>query len=105
MKQECVVPVPGMPAYYTIGSDAYPYTVIEVAANGKRVVLQADRIYRADTNGPYSESQTYLFAPDPDGTVVAVSFRKTGRWVEIGRKPGCGFFTLGKRAAYRDPSF
>lgn len=94
----------GQGCTYHIGSDRYPYTLVEILTSN-RVVLQRDNYTRTDKNG-ISENQTYSFEPDPLAIRIVVSRRKDGRWRRQGEKSGgSGFFTLKGRNAYSDPSF
>ena len=94
-------PEVGMGATLVIGSDRYPATVIQVTQNGKRVVIQEDDAVRTDKNG-LSESQTYEFTANPNGTIHIVTLRKDGRYrVTGGQTP----VHLGSRDKYLDPSF
>jgi len=97
-----VVPVVGMGVTYCVGSDSYPYTVIEVSKSGKRVRVQQDTATRVDSNGQ-SEAQTWLYESDPDGKVMEFSLRKTGVWRPKG-SDHC-YLSLGGRRKYSDPSF
>jgi hypothetical protein len=93
----------GQGATYGIGSDRYPYTVIEVSSP-TRVVVQADNYRRTDNNG-FSESQTYEYTPNPDACQTIVTRRKDGRWRKKGDTKGGGVFSFHGRNAYQDPSF
>lgn len=83
----------GMAATYQIGSDFYPYTVVAVERDGKRVTLQEDKTHRGG-----------LFTPDANGRKVVVSLRKGGVYVRVGEKR-CGIYTMGKRRHDLDPCF
>jgi hypothetical protein len=86
-----------------VGSDRYPYTVVEILSP-KRVVLQADEYKRIDSNG-LSESQRYDFRRNDSGAKVTVSLRKDGVWRRVGESMGGSRYHLGHRDAYSDPSF
>lgn len=87
-----------------VGSDRYPYTVVEVISD-KKLVVQRDEFRRTDSNG-FSESQTYEYTANPDAEKVVITLRGNGRWVRQGEsaKGGTGF-SIGHRSAYQDPSF
>lgn len=102
-REGSVEPLVGMGATYTIGSDRYPYTIIAVSASGKRCTIQQDETKRMDKNG-MSEQQTYRFIPNPEAEKKVISLRQDGRWREVG-SGGAGFYTIGDRDCYRDPSF
>lgn len=97
------LPTVGIGATNCVGSDRYPYTVIEVQSP-KRIVVQADNYKRTDKNG-LSESQTYEYSPNPDGSTRVLTMRKNGRWCEVGDSMDYGGWAIGYRSAYQDPSF
>jgi len=94
-------PMIGMGATIQVGSDSYPATVIQVTNNGKRVVVQEDNATRTDSNG-MSESQSYTYEPNPNGTIYIATLRKDGRWRVTGGKTPV---SLGFRRKYYDYSF
>lgn len=93
----------GQGATYIIGSDCYPYTVVEVVSE-KRVIVQADDFERADNNGQ-SESQSYEYKPNTDSIRIVVTLRKNGHWHRSGESIKSGCFSFKGRRAYQDPSF
>ena len=94
----------GQGATYYIGSDRYPFTVVEILSP-KRVVVQADNSKRTDLNG-ISEIQVYEFEPNPDAQRIVVSCRQNGSWRKKGDSSrGSGYFSFSGRSAYLDPSF
>lgn len=93
----------GMGATKIVGSDRYPFTVIEVV-NDRRLVLQSDEYRRTDKNG-LSELQEHEYTPNPDGSTVIVTKRKDGRWVQQGESIKGTPYHIGERRAYQDPSF
>lgn len=95
--------VVGSGATYSVGSDRYPYTVVEILS-ARRIVVQADDYQRIDTNG-FSESQKYDFRNNPSGPKVVLSLRRNGRWCEVGQSMSVSGYHLGHRSAYSDPSF
>lgn len=96
------VPTVGMGATHNVGSDSYPYTIIEVSANGQRIRVQEDTATRVDSNG-MSESQDWIYERNPSGKVLEFSLRKFGIWREKGEKH-CSL-SIGIRRMYQDPSF
>jgi hypothetical protein len=85
---------------YSVGSDAYPYTVIGVERNNRKLILQSDHAVRVDNNG-MSESQEYDITPDPEGSIIEVTW-----------KPSLGCYGnqysryyVGHRRKHRDPHF
>jgi len=95
-------PPVGELATYGIGSDQYPYTVIEVSKSGHRVTLQARKSRRVDSNG-YSENQRWITVEDPNGETMVVTRRGDGSYAPKGKK--CGYITFGDAGSYLDPSF
>ena len=85
---------------YSVGSDAYPYTVIGVERNGRKLILQSDDFKRIDSNG-LSESQEYEITPNPEGAVIEVTWKPSLGW--YGSK--WSRYSVGHRSAYRDPHF
>ena len=74
------LPAVGMGATLGVGSDRYPYTIIEVSASGKSITIQEDDAIRMDKNGPYTEMQTYSFAPNKNGGTYVARLNEHGRW-------------------------
>lgn len=85
----------------SVGSDRYPGTIVEISASGKRIVFQEDIATRTDTNG-MSESQSYTFQPDPNGSMHIATLRKDGVFRLTGTKTP---ITIGIRGKYYDFSF
>lgn len=94
-------PVVGMGVTRGAGSDAYPYTVVEILGP-RRIVVQADDYRRTDDRGPFTEQQDYEYTPNPDGHRLTLSLRKDGAWKQMRSSQ---IYWLGNRRAYRDPSF
>jgi|SRR5271157_3819351 len=82
-------------------SDRHAATVIQVTQNGKRIVVQEDKSTRTDTNG-MSESQTYTFESDPQGSTHIATLRKDGRYRISG---GSTLVSVGFRSQFHDYSF
>ncbi len=83
-------PTVGLGATYYCGSDRYPCTVIQVI-NDKRIVIMQHpgRIRSADKTDTYT-----------------VTLRKNGKWHRVGTKHyHTGYYVLGERDSYMDPSF
>jgi hypothetical protein len=77
------IPKVGDGATILCWSDRHAATVIEVTKNGKCVKVQRDKATRTDNLG-MSDSQSYTYAPNPEGSVSVYTLRKNGRWVEAG---------------------
>lgn len=69
----------GQGATVSIGSDSYPYTIIDISESGKTIYLREDRVERIDSNG-MSEIQEYKYFPDPQGKEIKATLRKNGAW-------------------------
>lgn len=93
----------GVTIYYW--SDRHAGTIIAVKSP-KSIVVQSDLEVRVDTNGPFTESQTYRYEQNQNGPTQTFTKRKNGRWVAAGEGMRSGtMLTIGTRCAYRDPSF
>lgn len=91
----------GMGVTWSVGSDRYPGTIIDISPSGKRITFQEDIATRTDNNG-MSESQSYAFQPNPQGEISTASLRKDGRWrITRSKLP----VSLGIRGKYYDYSF
>ena len=90
-------------ATYCVGSDCYPYTIIEIISE-KKLVVQADNSKMV--GGSYYGEQEYEYTPNPDGGKFTITLRKNGRWIPVGgnSRSDCGF-SVGHRRKYRDPHF
>lgn len=90
-----------------VGSDRYPYTIIQVVHHGK-VIIQEDSFRRVDQNG-LSEMQSYEFSPNPHGRIVTITLRSDRKgnvyWRQAKHKKNSTPFTITGRSAYLDPSF
>lgn len=87
-----------------LGSDRYPYTVIEVSKSGKQVTVQADRA--TQTAGGMSDSgQRYTYEANPQGKTVRLSKRNDGYWRIVGdTKEWWNTWGMGGRERYVDYS-
>jgi len=98
------VPKVGDGATQGVGSDRYPFTIVEVCSE-RKIVVQPDNAVRTDNNG-FSESQTYEYSPMPDAAKIVVTRRKDGCWRRKGEPlTSRQTFALGHREKYQDPSF
>jgi len=91
----------GEGATVSVGSDSYPYTIIDISDSGKTITLREDRVERTDRNG-MSEIQEYNYFRDPNGKVVKATKRKNGSWKTT--KDNC-LVSIGIRRRYYDFSF
>lgn len=98
-------PAIGMGATELLYSDRHAYTVIAVAASGKRATIQQDTSIRSDQNG-MSDSQSYRYEANPDGALKEIKLYRDGHWHIY--TPGYGkgsVVMLGGRQEYYDYSF
>jgi hypothetical protein len=94
----------GMGGTVSIGSDRYPFTLVEIV-DEKTVIVQEDSHRRIDKNG-LSEIQDWEITPCPDGTKTTLTLRKNGRWVRKGDPMNSSwYYSFGVRRAYQDPHF
>lgn len=96
----------GMPATIAIGSDRFAATVVSVKKT--RIEVQEDTAIRTDRNG-ISESQSYRFEPNPNGTIWVCKLDCRGNW--LGKLPwmssrrAVATVFVGRRDHYHDPCF
>lgn len=95
-------PIVGMGVTINFYSDSKAATLIQVTHKGKRIVLQQDKSIRVDNNG-ISETQTYNYETDTNGTIYIATLRKDGRYRLVGATGST--ITLGVRREYYDYSF
>jgi hypothetical protein len=107
-------PVEGMGATILSWTDRHAATIIHVTnAHAQTVIyVREDTATRTDKNG-MSESQSYAYAPNPQGRLYTFRRTKSGTWEEVSvnektgrfnKTGGCGL-RIGERAEYRDFSF
>lgn len=95
----------GMGATLCVGSDRYPYTIVDIVTN-KRTGLATILTMRADNfrligGSILSEHQEYEYTSDPAGVAIIVRKRSDGSWkVNRGETP----VVIGVKNYYRDPS-
>ena len=95
----------GMGATVGIGSDRYPYTIIEVSPDCKTIKIQRDHYTPAEGYN-YFGNQVYEYTRDPEAPIEVWTLRNHGRYVRKGDKKNSSFYlTIGKKQAYSDPSF
>jgi hypothetical protein len=85
-----------------LGSDRYPYTIIEVISPRKIVVQEDHAEFKGKTL--LSELQHWVFTRNPEGRKVTLTLRKDGRWRRVGKSSQrSSSFSIGHRSRYRDP--
>jgi hypothetical protein len=84
-------------------TDRYAATVVKVTP--RSITVREDTATRTDKNG-MSESQSYEYAPNPEGREWTFTLRADGKFYERGAAMGKGYKLLvGERRAYHDYSF
>ena len=101
--QTITPPEVGMGATYSIGSDCYPYTVMEVRSP-KTIVVQEDKARPTKNHHPHG-NQSFLFEPNSEGEKRVFTLRKNGGWYENGQPMGHGRLRVGERHKHIDPHF
>jgi hypothetical protein len=108
-------PKVGMGATLLYWSDRKGATIIEVFYPGQHttmIVVQEDEAIRTDDNG-MSESQSYVFKPNPKGQKHYFRKMRDGVWFEVALNEETGRWKktkgtglrIGERKAYHDFSF
>lgn len=99
------VPKVGDGATMLFWTDRKAGTVISVSKSGKRIEVQQDKAIRTDSYG-MSDSQSYRYEADPNGTVRAFTKRKNGQFIREGDSMRGGQrVAIGYRNEYFDYSF
>lgn len=105
MQNEQPKPEVGMGATQGVGSDAYPYTIIEVSPNGKTIKVQSDKHTPAEGYDYYS-NQVYNYHQNPNGEIITYTLRKNGRYHAQGEPiRGGRALVVGRRCYKHDPHF
>ena len=89
-----------MGATLALGSDRYPYEVIEIKTPKKIVIRSMDAV-RIDKNG-LSEDQEYKYSSNPKGITYIVTLRKDNKWKV---EKSTMVIKLGYAERYSDPHF
>ncbi len=96
-----LAPEVGMGATELCWTDRRAYTIIEVSKSGRRFTMQEDKA--TPLHEGMTESQSWIFDPNPNGCKEIVSLRKDGKWRVKGSN---GLQVLvGARQKYYDYSF
>lgn len=100
-----VIPVIGMGASGGHGSDCYPYTIVSVSKDGKKIEVTRDE-HKPAPGYDYYSNQVHTFTSNMDGAREMYRLRKNGRWVRASEPMrGGSSISLGFRKYYQDPSF
>ncbi len=88
-----------------VGSDRYPFTIVEIVS-AKEIVVQEDTATaNVEAGHNHYGKQVYDILPNPAAEREHVTLRKNGRWVLKGDPANGVGFRLGERDKYSDPSF
>lgn len=91
----------GMEATLHVGSDCYPYIVIDVLRRGQQIILQAMETKPAP-NSDFYNNQKWITTPNPNGKIIkANKKRRNGHYYVEKYMP----VSFGKARMYQDPSF
>jgi hypothetical protein len=99
-----IKPVKGMGVTAGVGSDRYPYTILDVSPSGRQIRIQEDTA-ELISGDIFKNAQEYHYTPNPNGRKITISLRKDGRWREVGSGRGASTYGIGHRDRYYDPSF
>ncbi len=88
---------------YHVGSDRYPYTVIDVISPTK-LLIQHDST-KMNKDGDWYGKQIWDITQNPNGGIITISKRKNGYWYQVGQSMSNVFYTVGQRDMYQDPTF
>jgi hypothetical protein len=101
MSDKKIIPEVGMGVTHSVGSDAYPYTIVKVI-NARSIQVTRDTYEYIGQKGGEPE---YKYTSNPDGHPITITLRINGRWYAKGSQRGGCAFHLGHRRFYHDPSF
>jgi len=95
----------GQLATHCVGSDRYPYEVIEISDDKSHVFLREMRA-TATAEFDYYSHQDYTYSSFTGGVIVELTLRKDGHYRPVGapirERPN---FVFGYARFYHDPSF
>lgn len=90
----------GDAATLQVGSDSYPYTVIEVWRGGRQIVLQACKT-KPGPNFDYWNNQNWIIEPDPEGRKITANYAPKRGGYFSDHSP----VSIGRSRFYQDPGF
>ena len=113
MEREIKKPEVGMGVTMSIGSDSYPYEIVEIIDEKHLAVRRLD--YKAKPNSDYFGHQEYEYFSREDSPLTYLMFRNN-RWREQMKDNVTGkptrrlgskweHWSIGRAVAYFDPSF
>jgi hypothetical protein len=100
------IPLVGMGATQSVGSDSYPFTIVEVGESIEYIVIQQDDAKPTDIHDYYGK-QDYTYHANPNAKKEKLTLRKNGYYVAEGELISRYFrrLLLGTKRKYSDPSF
>ena len=98
-----IKPEIGMGVTECVGSDCYPYTVVEIITP-KKIMIAADK-YIIASGSAHDGSAEWRYERDTKSTPTEVKLSKDGRWYTKGGKLSGRRFYVGDRRYYYDPHF
>jgi hypothetical protein len=100
------IPTVGMGATQSVGSDSYPFTIVEVGESIEYIVIQQDDAKPTEKHDYYGQ-QDYTYHANPNAQKQKLTLRKNGYYVTEGESIS-RYFTrvlIGAKRKYSDPSF
>ena len=106
MKHDQTKPEVGMGVTRGVGSDCYPFTIVEIISSN-RILVQQDNAVADVANGhDYFSNQKWIIYPNIGSPKVLLSYRKKSNcWTEVGQSPKYNRYFIGDRFFYQDPCF
>lgn len=95
-------PTIGTHGSFSVGSDRFPCTVVEVSKSGHRVVVEEDRVTEWE---PHPSGYPVSFARREGGPRVTFTRRKNGSYRRAGTNGYGSGVSFGEWGAYHDPHF
>jgi hypothetical protein len=92
---------PGDGATLSVGSDAYPYTIISISASGRKLAVRACQ-HRCISGSIHTGDAQYEFSECPEAPVETAHLTKKPG---VYRLNGCLLYTSHGRRYHMDPHF
>lgn len=100
------IPTKGMGATTQVGSDRYPFTIVEVSDTLGFIIVKADKAIEKEGSNYYG-NQDYTYEANDKARNLKYTLRKNGRYYIDGESMKYYFnsISVGQRNHYLDPSF
>ena len=100
------IPTQGMGATKQVGSDRYPFTIVEVSDTLGFIIVKADKAIAKEGSNYYG-NQDYTCEANEKAREQKYTLRKNGRYYIDGESMKHSFnsISVGQRSHYLDPSF